>query len=223
MEEQAVSNLAFAWEILPFLLQGLQVTVLATVLGFALALVLGLLIAVARRSSVRLLSYPTAFVVEFLRSTPLLVQLYFLFYVLPNLGVSMSPLVTGVLGLGLHYAAYTSEVYRGGIDAVPRGQWEAAVALNLNSMQTFRFIILPQAIPPIIPALGNRLVSMFKDTPLLSAITVVELLQAAKLIGADTFLYLVPLTLVGILFLVLSLVAAWGVRLLETRMTLRRA
>ncbi|MFA5504498.1 MAG: ectoine/hydroxyectoine ABC transporter permease subunit EhuD, partial [Vulcanimicrobiota bacterium] len=176
MEEQAVSNLAFAWEILPFLLQGLQVTVLATVLGFALALVLGLLIAVARRSSVRLLSYPTAFVVEFLRSTPLLVQLYFLFYVLPNLGVSMSPLVTGVLGLGLHYAAYTSEVYRGGIDAVPRGQWEAAVALNLNSMQTFRFIILPQAIPPIIPALGNRLVSMFKDTPLLSAITVVELL-----------------------------------------------
>jgi len=99
---------------------------------------------------------------------------------------------------------------------VPRGQLEAATALNMSAWRTAVGVVLPQAIPPVVPALGNYLVAMFKDTPLLSAITVVELLQQSKIIGSTTFRYTEPLTLVGVLFLLLSLVAAWGVRRLES-------
>jgi polar amino acid transport system permease protein len=209
---------SFAVRILPKLLSGLVVTVQATVLGMSLALILGLLWAVLRRSSHRLVAAPSRWAVEFIRSTPLLVQIYFLFFVLPDsIGVRFSPLATGVLALGLHYSTYTSEVYRAGIDAVPKGQWEAAIALNMNPLRTWLVIVLPQAIRPIVPALGNYLVAMFKDTPLLAAITVLELLQTAKIIGAETFRYLEPLTLVGVLFLLMSVLSSRFIRLLEVR------
>jgi polar amino acid transport system permease protein len=155
--------------------------------------------------------------VEGIRSTPLLIQLYFLFFVLPDLGVTLSPLVTGMIGLGVHYSCYMAEVFRSGIEAVPRGQWEAAVALGMPRGHTWRAVILPQAIPRVVPALGNYVIAMFKDTPLLAAISVAELLEAAKVIGAENFRYLEPLTLVGAIFLVLSLAASGVVRLLEKR------
>lgn len=208
----------FALEILPTLGSALVITIQATVLGMLVAVTLGLALALLRRSRLALLSLPTAFVIEFVRSTPLLVQMYFLFYVLPLTGVQMSPLATGIVALGLHYATYCAEVYRAGIEAVPRGQLEAARALNMSPWRTAVGVVLPQAIPPVVPALGNYLVAMFKDTPLLSAITVVELLQQSKMIGSTTFRYTEPLTLVGVLFLALSLVAAWGVRGLEARL-----
>jgi polar amino acid transport system permease protein len=211
----------FAWSLLPELGRGLVVTVQATLGGMGLALTLGLAAALARRSRRRWIAWPVGLAVEFVRSTPLLVQLYFLFYVLPSTGVQFSAFTTGVLALGVHYAAYCAEVYRAGLEAVPRGQWEAATALNLTRWQTYRRVVLPQAIPPVVPALGNYLVAMFKDTPLLSAITVLELLQRAKVIGAETFRYVEPLTLVGLLFLAVSLVAAAGVRALETRLRLQ--
>jgi len=208
----------YAWEILPRLAEGLVVTIQATLIGMAVALTLGLVLALARRSRHRLVSWPTGVLVEFVRSTPLLVQIYFLFYVLPDAGLRLSPLATGVLALGLHYAAYCSEVYRAGLESVPKGQWEAAVALNLTRWRTMKDIIIPQAIPPVVPALGNYLVAMFKDTPLLSAITVLEVLQTAKLIGSETFRYVEPLTLVGVLFLVLSLLSAALIRWVEGRL-----
>lgn len=209
---------SFALEILPTLGSALVITIQATVLGMLVAVTLGLALALLRRSRLALLSLPAAFVIEFVRSTPLLVQMYFLFYVLPLTGVQMSPLATGIVALGLHYATYCAEVYRAGIEAVPRGQLEAARALNMSPWRTAVGVVLPQAIPPVVPALGNYLVAMFKDTPLLSAITVVELLQQSKMIGSTTFRYTEPLTLVGVLFLALSLVAAWGVRGLEARL-----
>lgn len=209
---------SFAWEVLPELLHALRVTVAATVLGMGLALGLGLVLALLRRSPVRAIAWGAGGFVEFVRSTPLLVQIYFLFYVGPRFGFSLSPMTTGVLALGLHYGAYTSEVYRGGIDSVPRGQWEAAVALNLSPARRFVSIILPQAIPPILPALANYLVAMFKDTPLLSTITVLEMLYVAKDIGSQTFRYLEPLTLVGALFLLVSLAALVPIRMLERRL-----
>ncbi|MGG2478959.1 ectoine/hydroxyectoine ABC transporter permease subunit EhuD, partial [Rhizobium sp. BR5] len=169
--------------------------------GFAIALVLGLVFALLRRSRVKAISWPTAFVVEFLRDTPLLVQLFFLYYVLPDFGIVLPAFLTGALALGLQYAAYTSEVYRGGIEAVPHGQWEAATALNLTRMQTYRDIIIPQAIPRIVPAMGNYLVAMIKETPVLSVVTVLEMMGLANMIGERTFEYLVPLTLVGLIFL----------------------
>ena len=176
---------------------------------------LGLILALLRRERPKAIAMPTAVFIEFVRSTPLLVQMYFLFYVLPVTGVQMSPLATGILALGVHYAAYCAEVYRAGIEAVPRGQLEAARALNMSPWRTQIGVVLPQAIPPVVPALGNYMVAMFKDTPLLSAITVVELLQQSKLIGSATFRYTEPLTMVGVLFLLLSLIADWGVRRLE--------
>jgi polar amino acid transport system permease protein len=159
--------------------------------------------------------------VEFIRSTPLLVQIYFLFFVLPDFGIRLSPLTTGVLALGLHYSAYTAEVYRAGIEGVPKGQWEAAIALNMKPWRIWHAVILPQALPPVIPAMGNYLVAMFKDTPMLAAITVLELLQTAKLIGAESFRYLEPLTLVGLLFLAISLLSSRLIHTLETRFASR--
>jgi polar amino acid transport system permease protein len=209
---------SYAWDILPQLGRALAVTLQATVLGMALALTLGL--ALARRARHRLVAWPVAAFVEFVRSTPLLVQIFFLFYVLPDIGVQLTPLAAGVAALGIHYAAYCSEVYRAGLEAVPKGQWEAAAALNLGRWRTLCGIVIPQAIPPVVPALGNYLVAMFKDTPLLSAITVVELLQTAKLIGSETFRYVEPLTLVGLLFLILSLVSAAAIQWAERRLRL---
>ena len=208
----------FALATLPALAAALRVTVAATLGGAMLALGLGLVLALARRARLRPLAWLTAAAVEFVRSTPLLIQIYFLFYVLPRFGLSMSPFATGVIALGLHYSAYTSEVYRAGLEAVPRGQWEAAAALNLPPRRAFLRVILPQAIPPVLPALGNYIVAMFKDTPLLSTITVLELLYRAKDIGAQTFRYLEPFTLVGVLFLAVSLAAAAGIRALERRL-----
>jgi polar amino acid transport system permease protein len=158
--------------------------------------------------------------VEFVRSTPLLVQLYFLYFVAPEFGLRMPALVTGILGLGLHYSAYCAEVYRAGLEGVPRGQWEAATALNLGPWRTYRAIVIPQAIPPVIPALGNYLVGMFKETPLLSAIAVVELMQRAKIIGSESFRYVEPITLVGLFFLAMSLVSAAGIRRVERALRL---
>lgn len=208
---------AFAVQILPALLRAFLVTIEATALGMALALVLGLVWAIVRRSRHHWLSLPAYWTIELIRSTPLLVQIYFFYFVLPEAGVRFSGMVTGVVALGLHYSAYTAEVYRAGIDGVPRGQWEAALALNMRPSHMWRAVILPQAIPPVIPALGNYLVAMFKDTPLLAAITVLELLQTAKLIGAETFRYLEPLTLVGLLFLAISLLASRLIYRLEDR------
>lgn len=210
-------DLQFAWSILPTLLRALTITIQATFVGFSLAAIVGLLLALARRSTMRWLSWPAAAIVEFVRSTPLLVQLFFLYYVLPQYGIKLSVFVVGAIGLGMHYGAYTSEVYRAGIDAIAKGQWEAATALNFSRSHTWTKIILPQAIPPMIPALGNYLIGMFKETPMLAAITVVELFMQAKIISSQTFRPLEPYTMVGILFFLLSYPSALLIRRLEDR------
>jgi polar amino acid transport system permease protein len=166
----------------------------------------------------RPLKWLTVGFIEFVRSTPLLLQLFFIYNVLPFAGLTLSPFVAGVVGLGLHYSTYISEVYRTGIDAVPKGQWEASKALNFSKLQTWFGIVLPQAIPPIIPVLGNYLILMFKETPLLSAISVVEMLQTANTIGSHYFRYIEGYTIVGLLFLLLSYPSALLVRRLELRM-----
>ncbi|MDX1523397.1 MAG: ectoine/hydroxyectoine ABC transporter permease subunit EhuD, partial [Anaerolineae bacterium] len=205
----------FAFEILPELLEGLVVTVEATIGGFALAAVLGLAFALGRRSENKWLSQPLGAFVEFVRSTPLLVQLFFLFFVLPKYGIRLPALVVGIFALGLHYGTYCSEVYRAGIDAVAKGQWEAARALNFSPTHTWTRIILPQAIPPMIPALGNYFVAMFKETPQLAAITVTEMLLTGRIIGTSTFRFLEPITLVGLLFFLLSYPSSLIVQRLE--------
>ena len=211
----------FVVRILPDLARGVVVTVQATLLGSVLAMVVGMLIAVARRSQRWWVARPVARFADFVRGTPLLVQLYFLFYVLPDMGLVLSPLVAGVLGLGLHYSTYTAEVYRAGIENVPSGQWEAAKAVNLTSRQTWVYVIIPQAVPPMIPALANYVVMMFKETPLLSAITVLELMNVARGIANASYRYLEPMTLVGVFFLLVSIPAVVLLRHLEARFSRR--
>lgn len=203
--------------VFPHLLAGLAVTVQATVLGAFLAYLIGLMIAVLRLSSPRPISLLIYWLAEFIRRTPLLVQLYFLFYVLPDLGVFLSPFWAGVIGLGLHFSTYTAEVFRAGILNVPKGQWEAAKSLNYTSSQTWARVILPQAIPPMIPPLANYAITMFKETPLLAAITVVELFNAANIYSNTNYKYLEPMTLVGLMFLVVSIPTAWAANQLERR------
>lgn len=204
--------------ILPDILKALQITILATFLGFAMACILGLVLAICRRSQNKPLSMAVGAMVEFIRTTPLLAQLYFIFYVFPQFGLVLSPLTAGVIGLGVHYSTYLSEVYRAGIDSIPQAQWEAATALSFSKRHVWLKIILPQAIPPILPVMGNYLIGMFKDTPLLSAITLVEILQVAKLQGSLYFRYLEPITIVGVLFLVLSYISSLGIKRLEARL-----
>lgn len=207
---------AFTAEIWPDLLHASAVTVEATLLGFALAAVLGLVLAIGRMYGPTWLSLPLVGLIEFIRSTPLLIQIFFIYFVFPEFGLVLEAMTAGVLALGLHYATYASEVYRAGLSNVPRGQWEASIALNLTPYHTFRDVIIPQAIPPVIPALGNYLVALFKDTPLLSAIGVLELMQTAKIIGSDSFRYTEPITMVGVIFLVFSIVAAGLIKIVES-------
>ncbi|MEO5619871.1 MAG: ectoine/hydroxyectoine ABC transporter permease subunit EhuD [Cypionkella sp.] len=208
--------LAFATSILPILLIGMWVTIQAAVLGFLVALVLGLVWAVLKGAPSRLIAWPARVFTEFLRDTPLLVQLFFLYYVLPEFGITLPAFMTGALALGLQYSAYTSEVYRAGLEAIGRDQREAARALNLTALRTFTHIIIPQAVPRIVPAMGNYLVSIMKDVPVLSVVTVLEMLNVARIIGDRTFNYLIPLTLVGALYLIMTLVASAGLRLLDS-------
>jgi polar amino acid transport system permease protein len=205
----------YTFEILPILARASIVTVEATILGFVLAATLGLGLAMLRMARSSWISLPTAGFVEFIRSTPLLIQIFFVFFVFPEFGVNLSAMTAGVLAIGIHYATYCSEVYRAGLENIPRGQWEASTALNLSGYHTFRDVIIPQAIPPVVPALGNYLVALFKETPLLSAIAVLELMQTAKILGSENFRYTEPITLVGLFFLVFSLVTAALIRMFE--------
>ena len=205
---------AYTLEILPILAHAAIVTIEATLISFVIALVLGLVLAVLRMSGPVIGWFASAFV-ELVRSTPLLIQIFFIYFVLPRFGIALDAFTAGIIALSLHYGCYCSEVYRAGLEAVPRGQWEACTALNLNSWNTFKNIILPQAIPPIVPALGNYLVALFKETPLLSSIAVLELMQTAKILGSENFRYTEPITLVGLFFLAMSLVSAALIRSLE--------
>ncbi len=221
IEWDTSSNWAFAVSIFPILLKGLWVTLQATAVGFIVAAILGLLLAALKSSRLRIISWPARLVTEFLRDTPLLVQLFFLYYVLPEYGIVLPAFLTGALALGVQYSAYMSEVYRGGIESVAHGQTEAARALDLSALRIFRIIILPQAIPRIIPAMGNYLVSIMKDVPVLSVVSILEMLNVAKIIGDRTFNYLIPLSMVGGLYLVLTLCAAAAIRQLDRRLPKR--
>jgi len=209
-------DFAFALSILPVLLQGAVLTVLATIGGFAGALVGGAVVATMQRSDIKALRFIAIGFVYVIRNTPLLVQLYFVFYVLPSVGITIGALSAGILGLSLHYSAFIAEVYRAGIGAVPVGQFEAADALGLGTIQKWALVIAPQALKPILPVLGNYLIGMFKETPILATITVIELFGAAQDVAGKTYRYNEPYTLVALIFLAISIPCSLLVRRLDS-------
>jgi polar amino acid transport system permease protein len=205
----------FTWEIMPRLIWATGNTLLAAGLGYAIAMVLGLVFALAQRTPYRPLTMAVREVVEFIRSTPLVLQIFFVFYVGPQFGIRLSPWTAGMIAIGLHYASYLSEVYRGGLESVPKGQWEAATALNLSTARTYFRVVIPQALPPSLAGMGNYLVGIFKDTPMLSVIGVAELMHTANALGSETYRFLEPYTMVGVIFLLISLPTAAGIRAFE--------
>ena len=202
----------------PDLLDGLRLTILLTFVSMALALAIGLALALARLSRRGAMRWPATVFVEVIRGSPLLLQLFYIYYVFPFIGLKLEPITAGILGLAINYGAYLSEVFRAGILAVERGQWEAAGALGIRNWQTMVLVVLPQAIRIIIPPVGNYFISLFKDTALVSTISIAELVFRGQLIAADTFKYLEVYTIVFFLYLIISFPASLGVRMLERRL-----
>ena len=205
----------FAIEILPQMLRATLNTILAAGIGYAIAMIVGLIFLLGLRTPIKIVNMINREVVEFIRSTPLLIQLFFVYFVLPQFGITLSAWVCGMITIGLHFGTYLSEVYRGALEGVPKTQWEACRALNFTTLYTYQRIVLPQAFPIAIPGMGNYLVGIFKDTPLLSTIGVAELFHAATAVGGYNYRYLEPYTIVGVIFLILSIPAAIGIRKLE--------
>jgi len=208
-------NWEFTFEILPRMLSATLNTLMAAGVGYLIALVVGLAFALLQRTPFTALTFAFRELVELIRSTPLVLQIFFVYFVGPQFGVNLAPWTAGMIAIGLHYASYLSEVYRAGLDSVPQGQWEAATALNLSTRRTYTRIVIPQAIPPSIPGFGNYLVGIFKDTPMLSVIGVAELMHTANAVGSETYRFLEPYTMVGVIFLIISLPTAYLARRFE--------
>src|SRR5690625_4717523 len=194
------------WEVffdsLPLITKGLYITISLTIVCYIFALLFGFVWVVFRRIPIKSVRWVVTWVMEFIRSTPPLVQLYFLYYgwpMLPVIGVTLEPFTCAVIGLGIHTSTYIAEVYRSGIESVDKGQWEASTALNLTTSQKWFKIILPQAVPPTIPMLGNYLIILFKEVPLASTVGVLGILALANNYGAKHFVYLEALTIVALL------------------------
>jgi len=215
MDSQPLWDWDAAWEVLPLLLEAfVTVTLYVTVVSSVIAAVLGLVLAIARRSSPRPISALIGLVSNVIRMTPIVVQLLFAYYIF----LDAEPLLIGVIIFGIHYATYMSEVYRAGIDAVPTGQWEAATALSMSRRRTWGAVIVPQALRATVPALGNYVISMFKDTPFLIAITVTEVVRAAQTYGGNHFTYIEAITLTGLIFLLSSYPTSLLIGRLEKRL-----
>lgn len=207
---------------LPTLLHGAGITITVSVVSYVLALIVGLLFGMARMTRfwpVRIVA--TAYI-QFIRGTPLLLQLFSIYYVLPYAGIVLSPFAAGVLGLTVNYSAYMAEVFRSGIQAIPPQQWEAARSLGMSRRLLMRRIILPQAIRIVIPAIGNFFISIFKDSALVSVISMRDLMFSGELLASATFKYFEIFTLVAIIYFVISYPTAKLVDYVEARLDIAR-
>lgn len=204
--------------VFPLILKGVGTTIAVTIAGWFLAVIIGFPLLLLRRSQVRWIGWATTSFVEFVRSTPMLVQIYFYFYVLPNVGIALEPITTGILALTVHYGCYMSEAYRSSLESVHPGQWDAVTSLGFTRFDTYRHVVLPQMMPSLIPILGNFVILMFKDSPLLASIGVVEMMHYATGYSMENFRYLEPITLVGLIFLTLSLGSAAIIRFIESKL-----
>jgi polar amino acid transport system substrate-binding protein len=203
---------------LPLLLQGALVTLEISVLSMAFAIGLGLLLAVLRVFGPGVIAWPVIGFIEVIRGTPLLIQLFIIFYGLPSIGIRFSPLWAAVIGLGLNYAAYEAENYRAGIQSIPRGQLDAALALGLTRIQMIRKIVLPQAVRLVIPPVTNDFIALLKDSSLVSVITMVELTKMYGQLAATNYDYIGIGLLTAAIYFVLGLPIARLSRSLEGRL-----
>jgi polar amino acid transport system substrate-binding protein len=189
-ERKSISTIREWPKYLPLLLRGAVVTVELSVLGMALAVVTGLVLVLMRLYGVAPARWAAQAYIEVIRGTPLLIQLFLIYYGLPEIGIRLHPFLAGVMGLGLNYAAAEAENYRAGIQSIPRGQTEAAVALGMSRRQTLRQVVLPQALRVVIPPVTNDFIAMFKDSSIVSVITMVELTKVYGMLAMSTYDYI---------------------------------
>jgi polar amino acid transport system permease protein len=209
--------LADARDFLPILLQGCLVTIELTLCALVLSTALGFVWALLRLSPSRFLSVPAVTFITIIRGIPIIVQLFYIYFVLPDLGVQLSAFQAGVVGLGVAYSAYQAENFRAGIQSVDPGQIEAAQTLGMRPPLIMRRVILPQAIRVFLPPYGNTMIMMLKDSSIASAITVAELTRGGQLIAASTFKNMTVFTLVALLYLTMSLPLTYLAHRLERK------
>jgi polar amino acid transport system permease protein len=207
---------------LPSLLHGAMITIAVSLLAFGLALVFGLVTGIARISRLMPLRVVAACYIQFIRGTPLLLQLFFIYYVLPYVGIVLTPFVSGLTGLTLNYAAYMAEVFRSGILAIPKGQWEAGQSVGMSRRLLMRRIILPQAIRIIIPPLGNFFVSIFKDSALVSVITMRDLFFSGQLLASATYKHFEIFAEVAVIYFLISYPTAKFVEWIEAKVDITK-
>ncbi|MDW9247538.1 amino ABC transporter, permease, 3-TM region, His/Glu/Gln/Arg/opine family domain protein [Burkholderia cepacia] len=199
-----------------------MVTIEITACAFVLSSVLGLILALLKVSRNRAVSTAGSTIVNVIRGLPIIVQLFYMYFVLPDLGVQLSAFQAGVLGLGIAYSAYQAENFRAGIEAIDHGQIEAAHAIGMRGPMIMRRVVLPQAFRIALPPYGNTLVMLLKDSSVASTITVAEITRAGQLIASSTFQNMSVYTLVALLYLALGLPLMFGVNRLGKRLALRR-
>lgn len=201
------------------ILQGALVTLELTVLGSALALVVAFAAGLGRLSRFFAVRALSTVYIEFFRGTSIFVQLFWVYFVLPFAGINLSPLQAGVLALGLNVGAYGAEVVRGAIRSVPREQYEASIALNFTRYQRMRHIILPQALPLMLPTFGNNAIELLKGTAVVSLISLTDMTFQAQVVRAQTGSTLIPFGTILILYFVMSWIISFLMRRLERRVT----
>lgn len=207
----------FALSVIPVILSGLGATLWAAVVASIGAAVLGFVLEMLRRSN-RVLGYLLRFVIDVIRSTPVLVQLYFIYFVLPVTGLTLPAMTSGIIGLSIYYSGYLAEVFKGGIDSVDTGQFEAGKALGLNRFDLMWCVIAPQMLRNVAAPMGNYFISALKATPYLAVISVPEMLGLSLEVGSNSFRYAEPVVVVGVIFLVLAVAIGQLVRVLEARL-----
>jgi polar amino acid transport system permease protein len=199
------SFLRDAGEFLPILLQGVALTIGVTVGSLILSTVLGLIWALMRVSGIRVLAGLSGGLINVIRGIPIIVLLFYLYFVMPDLGISLTALQAAILGLGIAYSAYQAENFRAGIEAIDKGQIEAAQAIGMGWWMSMRRVVLPQAVRIVLPPYGNIMIMMLKDSSQASTITVAELALQGKLIASSTFKNTNVFTLVALMYLTMSI------------------
>jgi polar amino acid transport system permease protein len=206
-----------AAEFLPILLQGVGLTILVTLGSLILSTILGLVWALLRVSGVRTLSLLTAGLINVIRGIPIIVLLFCLYFVMPDFGVTLTALQAAILGLGIAYSAYQAENFRAGIEAIDKGQIEAAQTIGMGWWLTMRRVVLPQAVKIVLPPYGNIMIMLLKDSSQASTITVAELALQGKLIASSTFKNTSVFTLVALMYLTMSIPLILLVRHFENK------
>lgn len=201
----------------PILIQGTITTIELTVASAILALIISFIIGLSRFSRFKLVRALAIIYLEFFRGTSAIVQMFFMFYVLPLFGVTFEPLVAGIIACGCNLGSYGSEVVRGAVQAVNRGQHEAAIALNYTSYQRYRYVLIPQAIPVMIPTFGNLLIELLKLTAVASLITISDLTFMSQIIRVQTALTLEPFLVILVIYFIISTVLVHFTKLAERK------